>query len=146
MSVDHYRVSPRESLSAYLDVRFGGYPYGENLRLLRHREKGKKIGGLVDLLMIHTFEVSLLVSLLGGSANQIEGALVHDIGKTGIDSELLDKKGQMTKKEKQQMSFHGPLGGAILRRVGLGDLAFAAEEHHIGNSQNRVWTEQELSG
>ena len=151
MSVDHYRVSPREGLFAYLDVRFG-YPYGENLRLLRHREKRKeKVTGLVDLLMIHhpnsvvhTFEVSLLVSLLDGSADQIERALVHDIGKTGVDPKLLDKRGKLTIIEKKQMSFHGPLGGAILRRVGLGDLAFAAEEHHIGNSQGRTWTEEDL--
>ena len=54
--------------------------------------------------------------------------------KTGIDPKLLDKREELTKEEKKQMSLHGPLGGAILRRVGLGDLAFAAEEHHIGNS------------
>lgn len=153
MSVDHYRVSPREGLLAYLNVRtLGSYPYRSSLDILRHKGR-EKIVGLIDILTlhhrnsaIHTFEVGLLVSLLSGSANQIEGALVHDIGKTGIDPELLDKKGQMTEGERKQMSFHGPLGGAILRRVGLSDLAFAAEEHHIGNSQDRIWTEKELSG
>ncbi len=153
MSVDHYRVPPRESLSAYLNVRFGDYPYGESLKLLCHKERKIKVAGLVDLLMVHhpnsivhTFEVSLLVSLLGRSGDQIQRALVHDIGKTGIDPELLDKRGELTREEKKQISFHGPLGGAILRRVGLEDLAFAAEEHHVGNSRSRVWTKQELSG
>jgi len=152
MFVDHYRVSPRESLPAYFDVRFGSYPYRENLRLLRLEEKGIRIARLVDLLMIHhsnsavhTFEVSHLISLLDPSFNQVVRGLIHDIGKTGIDPKLLDKREELTKEEKKQMSLHGPLGGAILRRVGLGDLAFAAEEHHIGNSQSRIWTERELS-
>jgi len=152
MSVDHYRVSPRDSLLAYLDVRaLGSYPYRGSFELLKHEKRGMKIVELIDLLAlhhrnsaIHTFEVSYLLALLD-PFGQIERGLMHDIGKTGIDPKLLDKREGLTTEEKKQMSFHGPLGGAILRRVGLGDLAFAAEEHHIGNSKNRIWTEQELS-
>lgn len=152
MSVDHYRVSPRDSLLAYLDVRaLGSYPYRGSFDLLKHEKREMKIVELIDLLAlhhrnsaIHTFEVSYLLALID-PFGQIERGLMHDIGKTGINPELLDKRGELTIIEKKQMSFHGPLGGAILRRVGLGDLAFAAEEHHIGNSQGRTWTEKELS-
>lgn len=152
MTVDRYRVPPRDSLTAFFDVRFRHYPYRENLKLLRPREKETKIAGLVDLLIyhhpnsaIHSFEVGYLVALLDPSSDQVARALVHDIGKTGIDPVLLDKK-ELTKEERRKISFHGPLGGAILRRVGLNDLAYSAEEHHIGNSTSQIWTQEELMG
>jgi len=134
-----------------MDILFGNYPYKRNVDLLKSKNREAKITGLLDLLsvhhantFIHTCEVAYIATLLDPSVEVFELAMVHDIGKTGISEDLL-MKNNINDKEKKIIGLHGALGEVILKRVGLGDIAYASVEHHIGNSKSRIWTEKELS-
>jgi putative nucleotidyltransferase with HDIG domain len=72
------------------------------------------------------------------------GGLLHDIGKVKIDEDLLEKKKSLTPNQKEKLNQHGVIGARILDELGLQDFAFFAEEHHIGNSQIRQWTKEQL--
>ncbi len=48
------------------------------------------------------------------------GILLHDIGKTRIDTNILNKNGKLTKEEFQKIKEHPELGIAILRESGGG--------------------------
>lgn len=59
------------------------------------------------------------------------GAVLHDIGKLGISSLVLDKPGPLTDDERRQMKLHPVLGEKILERVPpFHDLAEWASAHH----------------
>src|SRR5437764_4776339 len=47
------------------------------------------------------------------------GALLHDIGKMGIPSEILSKPGRLTADERSLMETHPELGERIIAPIGL---------------------------
>ena len=58
-------------------------------------------------------------------------ALLHDIGKIGIDNRILSKKGRLTVYEWKEIKKHPVLGAEIVRYTGfLNDLAPIIEYHH----------------
>ncbi len=59
------------------------------------------------------------------------GALLHDIGKLGVSSRVLDKPGALDDDERRQMRDHAVFSGQILERVSpFRDLAAWASAHH----------------
>lgn len=77
----------------------------------------------------HSYRVSLLAKRIGEELNmnvfeleelEIAGML-HDIGKIGIDDEILTKKGALSKAEYAIMKSHPTIGKRILEPIGLSD-------------------------
>lgn len=60
------------------------------------------------------------------------GAILHDVGKISISREVLDKKGPLTKEERQMMQEHTTAGFEILRKLHEIPLlsAHCAYQHH----------------
>jgi len=56
--------------------------------------------------------------------------LLHDIGKLGIPMDLLDKDGELTKKEEQIMRGHVRLGLRILEPIAAYDEVISVVSHH----------------
>jgi putative nucleotidyltransferase with HDIG domain len=57
--------------------------------------------------------------------------LLHDVGKIGIPTELLEKRGPLSEGERQTIEMHAQIGAAILRRVeGYEAIASAVQHHH----------------
>ena len=59
------------------------------------------------------------------------GALLHDIGKLGVSSQILDKPGKLNAAEWKTMQCHATLTEKVLSRIGaFGELAAVAGAHH----------------
>ncbi len=60
------------------------------------------------------------------------GILLHDVGKTRISTDILNKKGQLTKEEFQIIKTHPVLGATILKETGknLKDECIITLQHH----------------
>jgi len=63
-------------------------------------------------------------------------ALLHDIGKIGVRSEILTKPGRLTPDELEEIEEHSAIGDALLRRIpllaGVAPLVRAVHERHDG--------------
>ncbi|HEV7668826.1 MAG TPA: HD domain-containing phosphohydrolase [Thermoanaerobaculia bacterium] len=76
-----------------------------------------------------------IASRLGFSDEQIEkvwiGALLHDVGKIGVDDRILKKVGVLTPEEYDQMKLHTVIGSEILSPIEqLKDVLPAVRWHH----------------
>jgi putative nucleotidyltransferase with HDIG domain len=57
--------------------------------------------------------------------------LLHDVGKIGVPTELLEKRGPLSRDERRAIELHAPIGAAILMRVeGYEEVANAVAHHH----------------
>lgn len=66
------------------------------------------------------------------------GAALHDIGKTLIPEEILNKKGKLTDDERKIVNLHSVLGYEILKSGGFStNVAEIARDHHNPNSRNK---------
>jgi putative nucleotidyltransferase with HDIG domain len=93
-----------------------------------------------DLTYWHSVNVAMLSLLLGKKlsldesrlAALVEGALLHDIGKTQIPLDILKKPGALDKRERKAMEAHTTYGSEILAQIdGLQPLTpIIALEHH----------------
>jgi len=93
-----------------------------------------------NLTYCHSVNVSMLSLLLGREiglgedslASLVEGALLHDIGKTKVPLEIVKKPGALDKQERRLMEAHTTLGAEILAQTaGLQPLTpMVALEHH----------------
>ncbi len=67
------------------------------------------------------------------------GAALHDIGKSLIPAEILNKQGGLDKKEREIINTHSTLGYEILKYAGFGtNVAEIARDHHNPNSKNKM--------
>ena len=98
---------------------------------------------IIDAKSPYTFRHSFNVAELAvGAAEQMgmdaaelrrarRAGLLHDIGKLGISSRILDKNGPLTPDERAEVERHPAYGWEILRRVGaFSDFAWPASLHH----------------
>lgn len=83
---------------------------------------------------------------LSNIVNIFEGSLVHDIGKTGVDTKLLNtnNKSALTAEERHRIRLHGTLGGVILHELGLYDLEHFSYEHNLGSGPSGTWKPEQL--
>jgi HD-GYP domain-containing protein (c-di-GMP phosphodiesterase class II) len=56
--------------------------------------------------------------------------LLHDIGKVGIELELLNKKGRLSDEEFARLRSHAPLGHRLLVKGHASDIALEVARHH----------------
>ena len=75
----------------------------------------------------------------------VQAALLHDIGKAFIPKEILNKKGKLTRKEREIIELHNKLSYEILKTTDL-DLKVAqlALEHHNYDKNLKRSTENQL--
>lgn len=95
-----------------------------------------------NLTYCHSVNVAMLSLLIGkqigldeaNMAALVEGALLHDIGKTRVPLEVVKKPGALDKRERHLIEAHTTLGGQILAQTdGLKPLTpTIAVEHHRG--------------
>lgn len=88
----------------------------------------------------HSVDVAILGILLGKRLgihrSQLRelalGCLLHDIGKTYIDTAILDKPGRLTPEEFEEVKQHPRMGFEIVRRMPIGSIlpAHIAYQHH----------------
>ena len=72
------------------------------------------------------------------------GGLLHDVGKLGIDEEILSRKDPLTQEQKEKLKQHGLIGARILVELGLSDYIYFAEDHHIGQNGICQWSQGQL--
>jgi HD-GYP domain-containing protein (c-di-GMP phosphodiesterase class II) len=59
------------------------------------------------------------------------GAILHDIGKTGVPDSILNKPGQLDPEERKQIEKHSEYGWAVLRAIpGFEKVALLVLHHH----------------
>jgi putative nucleotidyltransferase with HDIG domain len=77
---------------------------------------------------------ALIAAELGVSRAEADemyvGALLHDIGKMGVDLSVLRKPGGLDLDEREQVRLHPSMGAAVLRRVLPGAVVDCAAAHH----------------
>lgn len=93
-----------------------------------------------DYTFQHSVDVAAVGAILGSKAglNRHElrelaaGCLLHDLGKIYIDIAILDKPGELTPEEYDQIKRHPELGFEIVRRMPMGSIlpAHVAYQHH----------------
>jgi putative nucleotidyltransferase with HDIG domain len=104
------------------------------------------IGGLESLkthneyTFQHSVDVAITGILLGHRLGLVHeemehlalGCLVHDIGKTFLDTAILDKPGKLTAAEMAEIERHPEMGFEIVRRLPLSSIlpAHVAYQHH----------------
>lgn len=71
--------------------------------------------------------------------NMEVGAALHDMGKSLIPAEILNKNGKLDQNERKIINLHSVLGYEILKSAGYGvNVAEIARDHHNPNSTNRM--------
>ena len=80
---------------------------------------------------------------LGMTDNELKtmeaGAALHDIGKSLVPAEILNKNGKLTPEEREVINLHSVLGYELLKGLGFGtNVAEIARDHHNPNSKNKM--------
>jgi putative nucleotidyltransferase with HDIG domain len=95
-----------------------------------------------DSIYSHCLNVALEVCVLGRwlkldnqTLNELtNAALLHDIGKTEVNTAVLNKKGKLTPEEFEEIKKHTIIGNSILKNAGFGiSIRNAALQHHERN-------------
>jgi putative nucleotidyltransferase with HDIG domain len=83
-------------------------------------------------VMKHCMSICKMMKLPEKATHTIKNAaLLHDIGKIGIDRDILKKKGKLTVCEWEQIKEHPVIGAAIIEQTGfLNELIPVVEHHH----------------
>ncbi len=140
------RVKPREKVPALIELFERHHPntvshtfevafLATSLAFDYFVRLGKKLR-LSDKEIAHRFMPQVERTFLG--------AMLHDIGETALPASLIDNKNHLTHEEKKLLNLHSQLGSDILRRVGLEDFAYFCDEHHIGNSNNKIFLPEDM--
>jgi len=88
---------------------------------------------------LHSIDTGIMATFLGLSMNLKEselkelsiGAILHDIGKTKIDSDIITKPGKLTEEEFQEIRQHPTYGKNILEKnFSISSEILKAVEHH----------------
>lgn len=89
---------------------------------------------------VHSLDTCIMAAFLGMSSGLGEwelkelgvGAILHDIGKTKIESKIINKNGRLTEDEFNEIKKHTIYGGEILRKnVTMPDSVISiVEQHH----------------
>ena len=77
----------------------------------------------------------MLASKLGLPPNEVDeiyyAGLIHDVGKLGVDNNIINKPGKLTDEEYNEVKRHPSVGYDILKGISIkGDFAYGAKCHH----------------
>lgn len=77
----------------------------------------------------------MLASKLGLSPDEVDeiyyAGLIHDVGKLGVDNNIINKPGKLTDEEYNEVKRHPSVGYDILKGISIkGDFAYGAKCHH----------------
>ena len=57
--------------------------------------------------------------------------LIHDVGKLGIDNQIINKNGKLSNEEYEEIKKHPLMGYEILKNISIrGNFAYGAKWHH----------------
>lgn len=101
-------------LTNIIDAR-DNYTYGHSERVMKHA-------------LVIADELRL-----GGEEKELVGyaSFLHDLGKIGIDNEILKKAGKLTKREWKEIRLHPRIGAEIVKEIGfLSKLVPIIYHHH----------------
>lgn len=98
-----------------------------------------KLKSFDDYLYTHSLNVAVLAICLGSHLGLSKdllheigvGAMMHDLGKTGVPPHILHKKGRLTNDEYKSMKVHPVLSAKLIERSGqFSSLTLAVARHH----------------
>lgn len=77
----------------------------------------------------------MIAACLGYSDTELEeiycAGLIHDVGKLGIDNQIINKPGKLSEEEFEEIKKHPLMGYEILKRISIrGNFAYGAKWHH----------------
>ena len=95
-------------------------------------KKDRYTGGHIKRVVKYSSIIARHLSLTSEQIERIQlGALLHDIGKIGIEDKILKKHSHLDPEERRLMQQHPALGYDIMRRVqGLRDVIAGMRYHH----------------
>ena len=107
------------ALAAAIDAR-DPYTHGHTERVTSYcLAISDELAGIPEAVAYRNFKETLHIS-----------ALLHDVGKIGIQDSILNKRGKLTKKEYEKVKEHPVVGAAILSPIQeLGDVAREVKYH-----------------
>jgi putative nucleotidyltransferase with HDIG domain len=88
--------------------------------------------GHSDKVMKHATSVCRMMRIDQHELDHVKNAaLLHDVGKIGIDREILKKQGKLSIRDWEQIKQHPVIGATIIEQTGfLNELAPVIEHHH----------------
>ena len=77
----------------------------------------------------------MIAEYLGYSEKELEeiycAGLIHDVGKLGIDNQIINKQGKLSDEEYREIKRHTLMGYEILKNISnRGNFAYGAKWHH----------------
>lgn len=77
----------------------------------------------------------MIAELMGYSDRELEeiycAGLIHDVGKLGIDNQIINKQGKLSEEEYEEIKKHPVMGYEILKNISIrGNFAYGAKWHH----------------
>lgn len=77
----------------------------------------------------------MIAEYLGYSEKELEeiycAGLIHDVGKLGIDNQIINKQGKLSDEEYREIKRHPLMGYEILKNISnRGNFAYGAKWHH----------------
>jgi len=130
-SLSHQVATAVENSRLYGDIKKNFF---ETCQALAEaiEKKDRYTGGHTKRVVFYSTVIGQYLSL---SPEQTEslllGAILHDVGKIGIEDKILRKQAQLDQEEWKVMQSHPQIGYDILRKVaGLRDVVFGMRFHH----------------
>ena len=77
----------------------------------------------------------MIAECMGYSGKALEeiycAGLIHDVGKLGIDNQIINKQGKLSDEEYEEIKKHPLMGYEILKKISIrGNFAYGAKWHH----------------
>lgn len=120
----------RYSFVLYLDVKNNYYNMVQTLSATLEA-KDRYTEGHSHMVEIFSEKIARKMGLSNRRVEDIKvGALLHDIGKIGIDDSILNKPSRLTPEERSVIVRHPQIGNDILKNVRLSDTTHAIILHH----------------
>lgn len=120
----------RYSFVLYLDVKNNYYNMIQTLSATLEA-KDRYTEGHSHMVELYSEKIARKMGLSNRRVEDIKvGALLHDIGKIGIDDSILNKPGKLTPQERDVILRHPQIGNDILKNVQLSTTTHAIILHH----------------
>ena len=141
------KVFPEKFIQKYTNPEFLKQAIKNNPRVsqllaqegLAVRIEPQNINSIIKSHLIPTANYARLIMQNSGEYftqadydQMLQAALIHDVGKALIPSEILNKKEQLTQKEREIIKLHNDLGYELLRSTSLNPRILMLIQNHHG--------------